>query len=623
MGWWLGTLWRRQWLRKRRKGQEFPPWRKGYFGADTPSWGGKGADHGKGKEAKGKGKGKGKVATKPKPPEWDCNADRGTYIICPKKSCQQWIFYDKAGSGCELCGTAFNFHQFWDGKDCRTAAARREEESCTDIVLVDADMGSTDTGTPTEDAPVQEPSAEAAAPAAPKGKGKGSRWGPQETSEDQAVNEADGHLKKARTAVDSAINRVAAEERAMADMAAKLKRQMEVLNEYVERMRARQPVVLKYQEELAAAYRVQESAGLARDAANKKRTEAQQVLIHNSVRLIAESVGLSGAGAPAAAAGGNGAATGKGMVKVEPGLGKGPGTAPTGEPATAPAPPADNNGAAQPLPLADVAPLAGAPAPFPDSEGKMDRICYGDDEMCSEDSGSDNETSPGTEVDGLELDEWKEHMVSWVFQATYGEPAPRQLVHIFCGDGEGSAETEAALGLVVDQIRNALWIEQQGEANDLAKILECEATGDMVAAYNMRVAQGLYASDKLQQMRAGLLVNLDFALSNLKNLRQAKVEDGSFVAAKGVHYKLKTRAGVAPGKGSAAKGTGGGKGSQETARKITKKATKKEIADTNAEKEAKVRVAKDKVSASSDIQAAAGENAADVVAELGAAAAVH
>ena len=145
----------------------------------------------------------------------------------------------------------------------------------------------------------------------------------------------------------------------------------------------------------------------------------------------------------------------------------------------------------------------------------------------------------------------------------------------------------------------------------------------MQQAYNMRVAQGFYAKEKLQQMRSHLLVKLDLGLNDLKILRQAKVEDGSFVAAKGVHYKLKARAGVAPGKGSAAKGTGGGKGSQETARKITKKVTKKEIADTNAEKEAKVRAAKDKVSASSDIQAAAGENAADVVAELGAAAAAH
>ena len=214
-----------------------------------------------------------------------------------------------------------------------------------------------------------------------------------------------------------------------------------------------------------------------------------------------------------------------------------------------------------------------------------------------------------------------------MFYATPGERAPEQLIRVFCGDGEGAIETALALGVVVDQLRDALWLERQGEAEDVAKIQAVEAAGEMDKAYNMRSAQGLYAASVFQQMRGLLFTKLDFGLNDLKTLRQEKVDAGTFVAATDVQYARKQRD-HPTGKGGSArkgKGPGGGKGHQDTAAPAAtvKKASTKDAA---AEKAAAVATskaapavaaakAKLALDTAKDIKEAVGGSAAEVMAE--------
>ena len=232
-----------------------------------------------------------------------------------------------------------------------------------------------------------------------------------------------------------------------------------------------------------------------------------------------------------------------------------------------------------------------------------------------EDSDSDDETAAGADLNGLDLDDWKEHMAAWVFYAAPGEGAPEQLVRVFCGDGEGSKDTATALGQVVDEIRSALWTERQGEAEDVEKIRKVEEAGDYPMAYNMRLAQGLYAQSKFKQMRSHLFEKLDTGLHDLKLARQAKVDDGTFVAAK-VHYKAKSaksRKREGQGKGSTSKGSKGsgtGKGHQETKSVGVLKGCTKEAAPSVAAAKAKLAL-----DAAKDIKDAVGGSAAEVMAE--------
>ena len=425
--------------------------------------------------------------------------------------------------------------------------------------------------------------------------------------------DTDWEVTKAWKAVNSASNRVAAEEKAMAKMGSELEEYMQTLKQHADAMHERRNKLHELRQENAEAYKIHGERLAARERAYEADNAAQGGRLASSVNLLVATTGLQGHMGSLAAL----HTQGGGM-----GTGQGQGPASSGIPPAA----AGTTANTAPLVAVKVEPASEPPMLFHDSGGRMDAPNFDDGGGISD---SDDETSPGTEIDGVELDDWKEHMAAWVFQATPGEAAPSQLVRVFCGDGEGTTETAAALGQVVDQIRDALWIERQGEAEDVAKIQQVEAEGNLLMAYNMRAAQGLYAQDKYRQMRDHLFVKLDLGLNELKILRQAKVEDGSFVAAKDVgRYKLTKReflAAVGKGGKGGAKSSTAGKGNSAVPAKEAdnvKKLQSKEAAKET--KAATVAAAKAKLQQSAeDVKTAVGGSAAEVVAESSQAASVN
>ena len=592
-----------------------------------------GQSAGQSKGVGGPSYGRPNVTARAKPSKWDFETAKGVYILCPHGKCNGWCWYDLAGNSCGECGTPYNYKQFWEdqgglpgsGSGAMVAApcpAGTEHPGSTDALpLLDADMaidvdqlGAGDPAPATDTKPSAADPANVAAAGDGKGKGQrlgkgqtaeqakspdGRRWNKARTPEEQAVVDTDWEVTKAWKAVNSASNRVAAEEKAMAKMGTELEGYMQTLKLHADAMQERRSKLHELREENAAAYKLHGERLAARETAYAADNAAQGSRLASSVALLVSTTGLQGhlgslvsqqgsAGSGTPAPGSIAAATPLVAVKAEV--------------SAAPTSTLPENGV-QTVHL------------FSDSDGRMDAPNYYD----GGESDSDDDTTAGTEINGLELDEWKEHMAAWVFQATPGEAAPAQLVRVFCGDGEGKAETAAALGLVVDQIRDALWTERQGEAEDVAKIQAFEAAGDLLTAYNMRYAQGLYAQDKYKQMRAHLFTKLDFGLNDLKALRQAKVEDGSFVAAKEVgSYKLKKRAGLAAvGKGAPKKGTkGSGAGKGGAGKAAVQEIRKPQSKEAAKEANAAVAATKAKLLESAkDIKTVSGESASDAVAE--------
>ena len=406
----------------------------------------------------------------------------------------------------------------------------------------------------------------------------------------------------------------------MAEMGTELERHMETLKKCADKMAERKGKLLELREEQAAAQRLHGERILAREKANEADNAAQGGRLAGALNLLGATTGLLGQigltpgglrPEQVQQAPGNGEfsrGSGQGTIVAREVVAQAAPIDPAVPQAPAPTPPAAN--ATAPTPPAVL---------FPDSGGQMDKVNYGegdgagDDDMSSSDD--DGETTADTELNGLDLEDWKEHMAAWVFQASHGEAAPTQLVRVFCGDGEGKDETAAALGAVVDKIRNDQWAEIQGEAKDIAKIQAIEATGDMAKAYSMRQEQGQYAMDRYKQMRAQLFAKLDIGLNDLKILRQAKVDDGTFVAATGIRYKLKKREGAAGAKGVKKGGKGTSKGSADKDTKPKKLGKKDTVADKkNAA--ASVAAAKAKVQESvTEIKAAVGDSAQAVAAE--------
>ena len=174
-----------------------------------------------------------------------------------------------------------------------------------------------------------------------------------------------------------------------------------------------------------------------------------------------------------------------------------------------------------------------------DSGGIMERPLY-DCHDCDE---SDDETVVDIEIDNLET--WKERMALWVFEATYGEAAPPQLVEFFCGSGDEASEIAKKLSDQVEGIRNKIWEEQLGAASDAEAIRQVELT-DMAAGYQMRCAQGLYANARFKDIQGGLYQQLDAALEEVTKSRQNLVDSGKFIAVKGIKIQAKrNRAGAA------------------------------------------------------------------------------
>ena len=512
----------------------------GMYGKSTPKGGGKSHDGG----AKG-GHGKGKGDANARSSKWQGNADRGTYILCPRKTCRHWVWCDKAGSGCELCGTPYNYKEFWEGfGDCRTEACRMEEDGAAVGVSTEQCPAGDDVQVLLDsvslfgdDVPALSPSAaastdhadagkgkggptpDAAAPQDVKGKGKaknmpgdGRRWGKEQQDGSTASHKRD--VAAAWKAVGSTNDQIGGVEEALVSMGSTLSKKMEDLKEYADRIAAKKKVLEKLQEEQKGAYQNYSAKICARDAA----ITIQKTDIGNQVAASYQLVGTLLEGRAQVAA----TATPPVQVKEE----------------VVEKPPDVQLEVAQDV-AQEVSPTADEKAQevglFPDSGGAMDPPnAYdpgGDDEVWgSEDEGDDEGSVVEVELDTLEA--WKVHMAQWVFEAKCGEGAPDNLVQFFCGSGEGCCAIAKDLGEQIDSIRNQLWEEQLGAAKDAEAIRKVEAAGDKEAGYQMRCTQGLYAEHRFASLRDDLYKRLDTALEGVHKARQTLVDSGDFVAIK-------------------------------------------------------------------------------------------
>ena len=495
-------------------------------------WGGEAPDKGKGAKGYGKdggtdnGKAKGKgqddwdsgarTAREVRPPKQrdpyvlkvpvtgdTYELQPGTYIACG--GCGEWCYADKAGPGCEQCGGDYDWRSFFE---CRTAMPKTTEGTA------DVAMGGAQSNQ-----------------AEPKAQGDG-RAVEGKAKEEEAVSKSYREERDTRRAVTETSQKLHQEEQGLAGLGTKLESIMGQLKEQLEKMATKRANIVKLQEEQAEAEALLEKRKTARGeaVANKSAAQAARVLeARDLFDQCTRAVATSGAGDPPV--------TGAKVGAV--------GAASSWNPVPEPATPVE-----APAPIPVVSGWAPLPAQavgtsFPDSGGKMDKVNLGDDdEDCS-----DAETEADVAI--CSIDDWREHMVRWVFYAAHSEAAPLELVRYFCGEGEDAPATEKALGKVVDEIREKCWVERLAEASDMAAIQAVQDSGDMVKAYQMRQAQGMYAADKFAEIRAELLGKLDQGMEALNSERQGKVKAGKFVDAAGV--KVATRRGAKKTKGTKTK----------------------------------------------------------------------
>ena len=478
---------------------------------------------------KGKGKGQGKnhgdghgsrqrdrsagAARAPKPREAyvltvPCNGKRyemqpGTYIVCG--GCNEWVYVDKAGPGCEQCGLELDWQGFFERRTPLQAPTAGAADSATGGAQ--------------------------SAPAAPRAQGNGQTAEVKAAKvgglEEEAVNKAYREERDTRQGITDMAKKLGHEEQGLAGLCTGLERIVGQLKEQLEKIRVKKGVIHKLQEEQVEAEGLLEKRKADRATAVASRSAAQAARVGDTATLLDESTtALAGTGS---------STSGVGSSDPPPvQLGVQPGAA------------ASIAAGWAPVTHSQWAPvIATAPdTAFSDSGGVMDKVNYDDEEEWS-----DAETE--VEVAINSIGDWNNHMVRWVFSAPHGEPAPAALVLYYCGEGKDAAATATALGKVVDEIRDKCWTERLGEATDLAAIQAEQDAGNMVKAYEMREAQGLYAADKFRALRDELLHKLDQGMETLNKERSGRVKEGKFVATANV--KMATKRGVKKTKGAKTK----------------------------------------------------------------------